>query len=359
MKKILVACDSFKGSFSSKKIGQYLTNELENAQFVTLADGGEGSLQAISNAKSFKKIELIVKDVNFKAKETHYLFDESNRAAYIETALIVGMKDEAMQNTPINERTTYGVGEMILDAVNNGALTINIFLGGTSTNDCGIGMLEALGWEFYSYSKKLKNLTPKHFSQITRIIPSRKQLKAQINICSDVKNPLFGENGASKIYGPQKGLTNVAYADHHFQNIAKMIKNSKPEQEGAGAAGGLGFALQLNKNVTTTSGANFISELLKLENKIIDCDVVITGEGSFNEQTFNGKLVSQIINLASKHKKPVIVICGINKTNQSQFNQNYIIELKNDNETINEAITNSWKNLESKMPMLKNLIKTI
>lgn len=344
--KVLVAADSFKGSLTSKEIGEAFAKQIKNCNYVEIADGGEGSLETIKGLVKCEQVDLEVMNMNYQRQQTYYLLDKDTKTAYIESALIVSITDPLVDLIAVDKRSSYGIGMIINHAINMGANNIVIFLGGTATNDCGLGMLEALGMSYYDNNDNLiSKIKPENFSNIKSIKNNIALDKVNITICSDVTNPLCGKNGASFIYGPQKGLVKVRETDELFLHAAKLINEENIVLSGAGAAGGLGYALSLFKNAKFISGFDYISNLANLEQQISNADLIITGEGKFDSQSMNGKVVSKIATLTKKHNKNLIVICGI-KECQNYFSEiEKIYQISPENQDLEFAIKNAKSNL--------------
>jgi len=242
-----------------------------------------------------------------------------------------------MRRLSQNERdpiraTTFGVGQMILDATKRGAKEIIIGLGGSATNDGGFGMARALGFKFFSGAKELtKDVTD--LESLTRIEPpvvagvspanstmqpARPRMLSGLNIIAavDVKNPLLGENGATRIFGPQKGASknDLDNLEHALTKLADVVATEfgidLRNEAGAGAAGGLGFGLLSFCGATIRPGFEVVAEAVGLESKMKDADLVITGEGSLDRQTLEGKTPAGVARLAHKLRKPVFAIVG-------------------------------------------------
>lgn len=323
--KVVVAIDSLKGSLSSVMAGntikQGIQNVIPNANVVVkpLADGGEGTTEALVSGMNGKLQEInVLGPLGKEIKSSYGIIEESN-TAIIEMASASGITlvPEELRN-PLNT-TTYGVGQLIKDAIEKGIRNFIIGIGGSATNDGGIGMLQALGFEFLDENNNPVSLSGKGLFSLAKI-ESKNKIKeldeCTFNIACDVNNPLCGENGCSAIYGPQKGATPemVADFDKALQNYANITKEllGKDNQNvaGVGAAGGLGFAFLSYLNATLQSGIKIILEHIKLEDEIKDADFVITGEGRLDNQTAMGKAPIGVAKLAKKYNKTVIAFAG-------------------------------------------------
>lgn len=328
MKSILVAIDSFKGCLSSKilteeistLINSYDPNLLVHKFY--LADGGEGSLELIlSHNSNLQKITLTTYDAIKQERESYFLYDQDKHIAWIEVATTIGLPLVPLEFRKPLITTSYGVGQQILKAIELGAKKINIFLGGTATIDGGLGMLDALsqvGNKPILEGQSLVSFGSGSFS----MIKDRIKDLSFVGLC-DVNNPLLGPNGAVRVFGPQKGATEYAMAIledgmKHYANIAgkKYIK-----YPGAGAAGGIGFAILWALNGTLSSGSRALLEMQHISDLIKDVDLVITGEGSIDEQTLMGKGPGYIAQCAKALGIPVIGLCGRTSFNLKQLKE--------------------------------------
>lgn len=322
--KVLIAVDSFKGSLSTTELAETISKGITDVsedfiiEKIPIADGGEGTYKTLVQGLGGKTVEVIVHDPLFQKITAEYgiLLDKT---AIIEMAQSSGLPlvKEELRN-PMNT-TTYGVGELIKDAISKGSRNFIIGIGGSATNDGGIGMLNALGYTFLDQSGK--ELEPIGSSlQYIDSIDSTNKLK-ELDECSflvacDVDNPLFGENGAAYVYGAQKGASKeeIITLDKGLKNFGSVIKNYNGKDisniPGSGAAGGLGGGFIGFLNAKLESGTKIIFEKLNIEEKIKNTDLVITGEGKLDFQTVMGKAPIGIAKLAEKYHKPVIAIAG-------------------------------------------------
>lgn len=314
-KKILVATDSFKGSMSSKEVGDIVTSILSEATSIPLADGGEGSLDVIQSV--FKDSHKTSYDgVSTYGKNEKQIYLIHNNTAYIESALISGFKEART----ILESTSKGIGLALLNAYELGIKDVYIFLGGTGCNDGGMGLLEALGYQFYDVENKILKGNTQNIRNIHLIKSPPKQIKFNsVNLISDVKNPLLGPLGATHIFGPQKGATDDIIdslersMNHYAQVISHHFQKDKASTPSSGAAGGIGFSLMNLFDVNVISGIKYISDIVDLDKHIQESDIVFTGEGKVDVHSFYGKTISHVISLCHQYNKPYILICGVNE----------------------------------------------
>ena len=320
---ILISIDSFKGSMTSMQAGNAakkgILKAVPDAEAVVcpLADGGEGTTDALIEGMSGEKIELEVTGPLGETVSCYYGWLEESRTAVMEMASAAGL-------TLVNEKnpmmaTTYGVGEMILDAAKRGCEKVIIGIGGSATNDGGIGMLQAFGYQFLDKNRKDVGKGVAALGKVEMIIADKVNpliSKIKFQVACDVDNPLYGEKGATYIFGAQKGVTDEMkpLIDNDMKHFADKTKEklgvSCEDIPGAGAAGGLGFALLSYLNAELTPGAELVMQLTDMEDKIKNSDIVITGEGQLDSQTVMGKAPIGVAGLAKKYDKKVIAFAG-------------------------------------------------
>lgn len=317
--KVIVAMDSFKGSLTSLEAGNAVRDGIlaqcpsTDVTVLPLADGGEGTVDAIAPFIHGISRTLAVTGPLNSPVEADYIFDPVSKTAYIEMAKASGLTLIKPEERDPYHATTYGTGELIKDAVRYGANKLVICIGGSATNDGGAGMLQALG----------AKMTDKEGNDIRPGCIGLKDLAAidlsgltckdiEITVASDVTNPLCGKEGASHVYGPQKGATyEMACEMDRWLNNYADIAGFDPFEKGTGAAGGMSFALKNFLGAKIRSGADIVTEITGAEDLIKDCDIVITGEGRIDSQTVNGKAPYRIMELGTKYGKRVIGITGI------------------------------------------------
>lgn len=320
--KVLVAVNEFKGSLSSLEIGEIIFDKLNsNYDNITtliqpIADGGDGFLGLF---KGFEKMKFKTINAARQECEVNYLLDTKRKEAVIEIAEVIGLKHLKDIQRDTYKTSTVGLGRLISFLLKKGINHFIIGLGGSATNDCGIGMLSELGIQFTD-----KNGNPcKHgmndlmkINKIDLRFINDKFKNAKFTIISDVNNPLIGKNGATYVYSKQKGLSESKFqeADKYIENFADIVNTVVQKNnifnEGSGAAGGLGFAFMSFSNATILSGSQFMINYLGLEEIIHDMDIVITGEGKLDKQSFMGKAPIEIARLAKKFHKKVIFLAG-------------------------------------------------
>ena len=322
--KIVIAADKFKHSLSSFAVcnaireGLLLASPQFSITSLPLSDGGDGLADVLAYYHSFEKIRAVVNNPVWKPVEATFLFSEKEKVAFVEMAQASGL--QLLQPPEYNcaLTTTYGTGELIKNAIQKGARTIIIGIGGSATNDCGIGMATALGYRFLDRNGEDVEPIGKNLSRIQSIsAPSTTALQeVQFQVACDVTNYLTGEGGATKVYGPQKGATPamIEALEAGMQHFAGVVKKEFDVEmttiKGGGAAGGLGAGCVAFLQADLVSGAAVAFQFSRAEAHIRNADVVITGEGKLDEQTWNGKLVDAVTALCRKHRKPVVALCG-------------------------------------------------
>ena len=303
--KIIVAIDSFKGCLTSAEANQAasegIIDKMPDAKVVQVpvSDGGEGFLEAFYVVMGGEIVEVNVKDPLMRPIVASYLLHGDT--AVIEIAKASGLTLLSPEERNPMLATSYGTGQLVVDAVRRGCKHIIVGLGGSATSDCGIGMLRAIIDAF----TKGGNWDDVHELDDVRF-----------TIATDVTNPLCGENGAAHVFGPQKGATPEmvetldARAKRFAEASAKHLGRDCQNNPGAGAAGGLGYAFLQYMNADCCSGIDLLLDTIHFDNLLQDADLVITGEGSADRQTLMGKLPFGILQRAQHHHVPVMLIAG-------------------------------------------------
>ena len=320
--KVLVAVNEFKGSLSSAEIGKIISNKLNNnyKNIITytqvVADGGDGFLTLF---KGFTNNKFRTVNAALQECDVNYLLNEERKEAVIEVAEVIGIKQLKDEQKDPFKITTIGLGKLIVFLLEKGIEHFIIGLGGSATNDCGIGMLSELGIKFIDVKGQLCKRGINDLSKIDVIDNKNinsKLTKARFSIISDVSNPLIGKNGATYIFSKQKGLDENKFAevDKYIEKFSNKVNLATGKNntfiEGSGAAGGLGYAFMSFCNATIESGSEFMIDYLELEKIIRDVDVVITGEGKLDKQSYMGKAPIEIARIAKRFNKKVIFLAG-------------------------------------------------
>ena len=335
--KVVIAIDSLKGSLTSIEAGKAIKEGILNivdAEVIVkpLADGGEGTTEVLVEGLGGETVEVFVMGPQKDKIKAVYGYIAESKTAIIEMAAAAGIMLVGEEKNPM-EATTYGVGEMIKDAINRGCRNFIIGIGGSATNDGGIGMLTALGFDFYDNNGNKLGIDAKELRKISIISPENAMpelSECHFKIACDVTNQLCGENGATYIYGPQKGVTEEIKEKldkdmaHYAKVTKKYLNNDYSETSGAGAAGGLGFAFLSYLHGDLQPGIELVIDTVKLEECMKDADYVITGEGCLDKQTAMGKAPVGIAKLAKKYDKTVIALAGSVTDDAVKCNENGI-----------------------------------
>lgn len=331
---ILIAPDSFKESLAAIDVCRAIQSGFKtvfpntNFTLLPMADGGEGTSEVLAFALGGTWIEALVHDPLLRPIRTRYLM-LANKTAVIETANACGLPLLASIERNPMLTSSFGVGELINAAIDSGAERLIVGLGGSATNDGGAGMLQALGMKFFDDKGQLLKSGGCALLDLARINSSNFLLKdIPIEVASDVINPLCGQLGASAIFAPQKGASaaEVVHLDNSLSNFASVARNHGYQDfqnaQGAGAAGGLGFALLTFLNAKMQSGFDIIADSVRLAEHISRADLVITGEGKLDAQSSMGKVAVSVGNAAKAQYKPVVAICGgVDDTIYNQENE--------------------------------------
>ena len=326
--KIIIAPQSFKGSLTAKEATNIILDSAKsvfpNAELIGLpiADGGDGTLETIIDATNGELINSNVKGPDNRIVEASWgLFNSENneKTAIIEMARASGLAMLDPNNLDPFNSTTFGTGELIINAVKNGAKKIILGIGGSATNDCGIGVAKAVGIKFLDSKKNEIDNNVANFSKIREINlnnfnPELKNIKFEV--ACDVTNTLCGIEGASYIYGPQKGasIDDIKILDKNLLHIGNLIEKELNlnvlNLKGGGAAGGLGAGMVAFFGATLRPGVDIIFDTLNVEEKIKDADLIITGEGQFDISSTYNKAPTAIAKLGKKYNIPAIGISG-------------------------------------------------
>lgn len=323
--KVVVAIDSLKGSLSSLEAGSAISEgihrALKDAEVIVrpLADGGEGTVEALALGMNGRIEKIKVTGPLGDPVEAAYGIIDETHTAIIEMSAAAGITLISEQERNPLDTTTYGVGEMIKDAIRKGCRHFIVGIGGSATNDGGIGMLQALGFGFLDVNGNQVDFGAKGLKDIEKItdeavLPELKE--CYFKVACDVSNTLCGDQGCSAIFGPQKGATPsmIMQMDKWLADYAGLTQKKYPKanmnQAGTGAAGGLGFAFLSYMNASLESGIKIILDETKLESYVREADMVITGEGRLDGQTVMGKAPIGVANIAKKYGKTVIAFSG-------------------------------------------------
>ncbi len=316
--KVLIAMDKYKGSLTAMQAGEAVAAALRRVwpeaecALCPIADGGEGTTDTLIAVLHGERVAVAVHDAQGRMVEAIYGMT-SDGTAIMEMSVASGLA--MVSDLPLDPWTasTAGTGEMMLDAIRREATRIIIGIGGSATNEAGVGMAQVLGFRFLDEGGNVIELLPAELERVMAIEPSTMTMPEVLVAC-DVDNPLLGPRGASHVYGPQKGVKDVGANDKRLRRMADLVARDlgcdHRDEPGAGAAGGLGFGLMSFCKAKLVSGFDLIADVTKLEQHIAACDLVITGEGKVDSQTLHGKGPAGVAEMARRHGKPVVAIAG-------------------------------------------------
>lgn len=373
MQNFILVPDSFKGTLSAIEVCNIMKSSIKNLYkdaniiSVPVADGGEGTVDAFLYALSGEKKSVWVSDAfNEQKILAHYAMLKDD-IAVIEMAACAGLPLVKNRLEP-DKTTTFGVGELIIDAINSGAKKIILGLGGSATNDGGCGMAAALGVKFKDEQDQEFIPTGGTLSQIYKIDMNNIYSKIKdvefISMC-DVDNPLCGKLGASAVFAPQKGADEdmVKLLDEGLAHLAKIIKRDLhievKDIKGAGAAGGLGAGSIAFLQSKLTKGIDVILDTIKFDELVSKADIVFTGEGKFDSQSLHGKVVMGVANRSQKYKTPVIVVTGaIGENIQEAYNKG-ITAIFSINKEPMEFSKSALKSKENMILTMENILRLL
>lgn len=373
MQNFILVPDSFKGTLSAIEVCNIMKSSIKNLYkdaniiSVPVADGGEGTVDAFLYALGGEKKSIWVSDAfNEQKILAHYAMLKDN-IAVIEMAACAGLPLVKNRLEP-DKTTTFGVGELIIDAINSGAKKIILGLGGSATNDGGCGMAAALGVKFKDEQDQEFIPTGGTLSQIYKIDMNNIYSKIKdvefISMC-DVDNPLCGRLGASAVFAPQKGADEdmVRLLDEGLAHLAKIIKRDLhievKDIKGAGAAGGLGAGSIAFLQSKLTKGIDVILDTINFDELVSKADIVFTGEGKFDSQSLHGKVVMGVANRSQKYKTPVIVVTGaIGENIQEAYNKG-ITAIFSINKEPMEFSKSALKSKENMILTMENILRLL
>jgi len=375
--KILIAPDSFKDSLSAKEVVAHIAKGIltilpkANIKQIPLSDGGEGLLEALVKPKNGQFIKVKVKDPLMRTVEANYGIIEDGKTAVIEMATASGLEllKENERNPLIT--STYGTGEIINDALDKGCTKIIIGLGGSATNDGGMGMIKALGGKFPDqnrYTIDEGGAALERLAQIDLTEFDYRLKNSEIIAACDVSNPLTGPNGASVVFGGQKGGSpeDLHQLDKNLMNYGSVIKSDLGKDiksvQGTGAAGGTAMGLLAFLDAELRPGIELITKELQLETHIKNADLVITGEGKIDQQTLYGKTIAGIAKISKEHNVPVIAIAGKVDSDIEELYElglTAVFSIVNQPMSLQEAINNTGELIESCITNIFRVIKTV
>lgn len=373
IKNVLIAMDSFKGSLSSLQAGEavqrgLLKNKDVCSHVISVADGGEGSLEAIFQMCGGSWEKIMCEDAFHNEISCDYLVMNKSgcKTAYIESAKVIGLHALRPNAKTVENTSSYGLGELLHKIIQSGIKDVVIFLGGTITTDGGLGLLQAIGVNLYDCNNKQieKNNNPlftfDHFDkkQLQECIDKLKGVS--ITIAADVVNTYYGLQGAAHVFAAQKGATpaQIEELDQCLSKVANAITwVDVQKMPSSGAAGGIGGALGALGG-KPLSGFDLVNKILEIEKYVKKADLIITGEGSIDSQSEQGKLPYKLAQLAKKHAVPIVALCGRKESDTGVLDAifNGVFVIQSGPVGIEEALHNTANNLES---TTKNIIQIL
>lgn len=361
--KIIIIPDKFKGSLTTFEVCKAISTGLKKVRSnddiveFPMADGGDGFARVLKYYLNTDTINCNTVDPLGREIKASYEWDKSNRIAIIEMAVASGLVllNENEKNPLLT--STVGTGIFIKDAIEKGANKIILGLGGSATNDAGIGILSALGFQFIDKTGLPLRPTGENLVLINKIVTPVSIPEIKFQIASDVQNVLFGPQGAAYVYAPQKGANNrqVELLDKGLRNFATIVKAQTGKDiatvSGSGAAGGIAAGLMAYFDIQMRKGIEIIIEAGGIEEQLPEADLIITGEGKIDNQSGEGKVVGYIAGLAKRYNIPCIAFCGttdLNETEIKTLGLKKIIPLKDGSISQEEAIKNAFRLLEER-----------
>lgn len=320
--KILLAPDKFKGSLTASEVcaamteGILLANPTAEVIAVPMADGGEGTADVLTQVTQGVWQTITVQGPLGHPVEAGYGISGDGKTAFIEMAQASGLRLLRLSELDPFQANTFGTGELIAHAIQQGVDRIVLGIGGSATNDAGTGMAAALGWQFLDHAGQKLRPCGGNLGEIQTIIPPESAWKGTVEVACDVTNPLVGSQGATYVYGPQKGAqpADLPILDAGMKQWAEVVRAQftidLADMPGAGAAGGLGAGAVLFLNGRLIEGVNLLMKDTQLAEKMAGVDLVFTGEGRIDNQTLQGKLIAGITRLAGEQGIPVVALCG-------------------------------------------------
>lgn len=366
MMQVLIAPDKFKGSLSALEVGEAIREGLLQADpeiqsiVVPLADGGEGTTEILTRASAGTFKTVSVRDPFGRPIIARYGLSRDGNTAFMEMAAASGLHLVSKEQRNPLYTSTIGTGDLIKDALDNGVRNICIGIGGTATNDGGMGAMIALGVQFLAADGSPLDGTGESLARIDSLDVAHlhpRMRDVSFTIFCDVDNPLYGPRGAAFVFAPQKGASPeiVRRLDNglqHYESVLQLNGYTKTNFPGAGAGGGFPVGLCAFGKAVTRSGISFIMDYVKLEQQVKDSTVVITGEGKLDDQTLSGKVVSGVASLAARHRKKLIIVAGASALGPSELARLSVAEvitLVDDQTTVEMAISHAAEIIKNRV----------
>ena len=358
---VLVAVDKFKGSLTSFEASSIIKSAILGVKpkykvsTFPMADGGDGFSKVLKFYLKTKTVNLNTVDPLHRKVKGHYEWDSEGKTAIIELAVASGIVLLNKQELDPLSTSTFGTGILINHAIKKGAKRIILGLGGSATNDGGIGIASALGFQFKDAMGNTLTPCGSALSKIRTIEKPFKRIAVSILIACDVNNPLFGKNGAAYIYAPQKGANpeQVKALDKGLMNLSKIIEKDTGRNiskiPGAGAAGGVPAFLNGYFNCSMMNGIDLVIKYSNINKLLKKTNLLITGEGKIDNQSISGKVVGSLVEIANKNKVSVLLIAGMSEISiKSPLNKYPLIKLLDSDNDLTKAINNAQKILFKK-----------
>jgi len=359
---VLIAVDKFKGSLTTFEASSIIKSAIHqenpnyNVMTFPMADGGDGFSKVLKFYLKTKTVSINTLDPLHRKIRGHYEWDVESKTAIIELAVASGIVLLEKKELDPLSTSTFGTGLLISHAIKKGAKKILLGLGGSATNDGGMGIACALGYIFKDALGKELKPCGASLNQITSIIPPSNRTKVAFTIACDVTNPLFGKNGAAYIYAPQKGANpqQVKILDEGLKNFSKVLLKETglnvSSIPGVGAAGGVSAFFVSCQKAELVKGIDLVLKYSGIKKHIKKANLLITGEGKIDNQSLNGKVVGSLITLAKEHNTEVILVAGMSElTQRSILNKYQIIHLLSSKHNIKYAMTHAKSILYDKV----------
>jgi len=367
VRRILIAPDKFKGSLTAREVAESVAAGIRsvwpgaNIRTLPIADGGEGTAEAICQARNCEWVSCPAHDALGRPIEVEYGWLADGPTAVMEMSAAAGLWRIGPEQRDLLHANTFGVGEMIRHSAGRGAAEILIGLGGSATNDGGIGAARALGFRFLDGDREIEN--PGELVNLKRIASPASPLRAKISAAVDVRNPLLGPRGATGTFGRQKGGTSeqLELLESGLTRLADIVRNDlgcdHRDHPGAGAAGGLGFGLMSFCRATVKPGFDVVADFVGLQSAIEEADIVITGEGRLDSQTLEGKAPAGVARLARAAGKRVFAIAGSSDDSGSVRDLfDAVVVLARDRITSEESIARAGELLQERARELAGMM---
>jgi len=371
--KIIIAPDSFKEALSSREVAEAIAEGVRLADpsvetcIFPLGDGGEGTSEVLGYHLNAEKHFVKVEDPLGREVSAFYYYAKANHTAIIEMAEASGLHLVATTERDSLKASSFGTGQLIRDALSKGAERIILAIGGSATTDAGMGMMSALGFQFYDEKNNLLKgsgaelLQLHHFDESKNILPE----KLKVDVICDVDNPLFGEEGAAFVYARQKGAADneVDLLDQALKNFSNVVKQQKDVNvssvPGGGAAGGMGAGSMIFLNASLHRGIDLMLETTKFDEQLTGASLIITGEGKMDKQTIFGKLIHGVTEHAKRYSVPVVALCGSLDIAPEDMKKMYLraaFSIQSKPVSLEEALKNTRKELINLSFNLMNLL---